>query len=162
MQPCRFVFIRNYDRHSGIEALMKISSCVFKRIDELREFRDGECGAVLGSSDGEIIDFIELDVPGVPDRFAYCPDTAYLNNVIARWQSGGVIFRGVLHTHLFDVADLSEKDRVYIDTIIRAAPDVYDGFYFPVFVLPKGTLIAYYAERTEDGARISPCSVHIV
>ena len=147
---------------SGIEASMKITRDVIVKIESLREYSDRECGAVLGSSDGEVIDFAELDVPQICDRFAYSPDIGYLNKVIAGWRSCGIEFRGLLHTHLFDVPDLSESDRVYIDTIIRAAPDGYDGLLFPVFVLPDARLLAYYAERTAGGAGISPCSVSIV
>lgn len=141
---------------------MRIKREVCKQIEALKDFKGGECGGILGSTDGKVIDTIEPDRPSEGDGFTYSPDVVHLNGVIARWHSTGIRFCGFFHTHLFNVNNLSEQDRIYIEEIMRTVPDRYGRLFFPVYVIPKGELVAYCAERNRNDVRIRSCPVCVV
>ena len=59
-----------------------------------------ETGGIMGSIDGETISEIIMDCPDhATHRCFYAPNMQFFNQCIAKWQSEGKYFMGMLHTH---------------------------------------------------------------
>ena len=111
-----------------------------------------ETGGILGSSSGDIIDRIIIDVPfNKPTcTCSYSPNTNYLNGCINSWLSIGIQFMGIFHTHFAGIKTLSDSDKEYITQIMKAMPDEIVYLFFPVYVLPNKELVCYRAEKRGD------------
>ena len=105
-----------------------------------------EAGGILGSRNGCVCAFV-YD-PGTPDmtRNCYTPDVDFLNRVIAQWQTEGITFCGIVHSHPPGQQNLSEADRAYIQTILDWMPDRIQELYFPI-VIPGDGIFPYLARR---------------
>lgn len=110
-----------------------------------------EAGGILGSIDGCVCAFA-YD-PGVPDllRNCYTPDVDLLNRTIARWQTQGIMFCGIVHSHPPGQHMLSEGDMIYIQTIMDSLPEQISELFFPIvihgeglfpFVVRRGNIVA--------------------
>ena len=79
-----------------------------------------ERGGILGgTADGTVLRFY-ADHPrcSAPDR--YEPNTAELNDVLARWHEEGLVFLGMVHSHPASFPRLSYPDTLYAREILRA------------------------------------------
>lgn len=135
---------------------MKISSTAYNHLNSLIRASPPEIGGILGSSDGDCITDIILDVPSENAyTCAYSPNVNFLNSCIADWLSDGKRFMGLFHTHFFGINTLSDADKEYIITIMHVMPDSISELYFPIFVLPERELICYKALKTGSDIHIS-------
>lgn len=105
-----------------------------------------EAGGILGSSNGCICAFA-YD-PGTPDitRNCYTPNVDFLNRIIEQWQTQGITFYGIVHSHPTGQQKLSEADLSYIQTILDCMPEQIDALYFPI-VIPGEGVFPYLAHR---------------
>lgn len=105
-----------------------------------------EAGGILGCVDGCVCAFV-YD-PGTPDltRGCYTPNVAFLNDVIARWQTEGITFCGIVHSHPKGQRSLSEADLDYIKVILDHMPPQISALYFPI-VIPGEGVFSYLARR---------------
>lgn len=122
-----------------------------------------ETGGIIGSCFGEAIDEVVMDIPepSAKSMCSYTPNVDFFNSEIEKWQSRGVNFRGIFHTHFAGVATLSRMDEHYIHAIMYAMPKNVKCLFFPIFVLPDKRIVGYKAERTADEVRILPDEVYI-
>jgi len=136
---------------------VRASSSIMKVINASVSDYPPETGGILGSSDGQLIDKLVMDIPiETTDRpCSYSPNVEFLNENIATWQKHGVSFMGIFHTHFVGVKTLSHGDKKYINTIMATMPDTIEYLYFPVFVLPERILVCYKAQRVCDEVEIS-------
>jgi len=116
-----------------------------------------ETGGIIGSTDGELIDKVVMDVPESPGEYMcyYAPNVDFLNKNIEIWQNEGIEFKGVFHTHFVGVETLSCSDKQYIVAIMRAMPEEIKYLYFPIFVLPDQKMVCYKAS-------LNDCDIEIV
>lgn len=111
-----------------------------------------EAGGILGSRRQGILDAICWD-PGVPfslQNGRYVPDITFFNSVIAQWNTAGIRFSGIFHTHLPQWDGLSHGDRQYIVRILESMPPSVRFLYFPI-VFPGQAVKPYLASRRTDG-----------
>lgn len=105
-----------------------------------------ESGGILGGRNGVVTQFeLDLGLTATRDDF-YIPNVEYFNDVIAVWQTIGIAFYGILHTHPKNSKELSPADRAYIQSVMRAMPKTVDRLYFPL-VFPQAGICAYNAIR---------------
>lgn len=114
-----------------------------------------EAGGILGSVDGCICAFVYDS--GTPDmtRGCYTPNVAFLNDVIARWQTQGITFCGIVHSHPANHSHLSKPDISYINQIMEHMPASIDRLYFPI-VIPGEGIYAYHAQHCGAETVITP------
>ena len=122
-----------------------------------------EIGGILGCRNGEdVISEVVFDRQSDGYSCGYRPNVEFFNQVIEEWTNRDIAFVGLFHTHFFGVKTLSAADEEYIRTIICAMPSDVERLYFPIFVLPDRTLIAYLAERKNGNVDIRNMPVEII
>ena len=126
---------------------MRILKSVIDMIDSLVSAQPPETGGIIGSTNGELIDKVVMDVPESPGEYMcyYAPNVDFLNENIEIWQNKGIEFKGVFHTHFVGVETLSYSDKQYIIAIMKAMPEEIKYLYFPIFVLPDRKMVCYKA-----------------
>ena len=115
-----------------------------------------ECGGILGMHD-DIIMYVEFDIKQTNSTHmcSYYPDVNFFNNIIRKWASEGIAFKGMFHTHFANVKTLSDGDIEYIEKIMNAVKESADHLYFPVYILPDRDLIVYLASL--KNGRVNIC-----
>lgn len=121
-----------------------------------------ETGGIMGTNDGEIINHIIFD-KGIDRNNGgmYIPNTKLFNDFIAEWNTNGIEFRGIFHTHASRWPSLSVDDKIYIVKILDAMPPGLKYLYFPV-VFPKQTIKAYVAYKKGTVINIIDDDIEIV
>lgn len=121
-----------------------------------------EIGGILGGVN-DIIFKYRFDIGISKNRGCfYSPNVVELNRTISSWNSVGIDFYGIFHTHFFGVQTLSAGDILYIRTIMRSMPKQVNRLYFPVVVLPQRVLIPYLAMRSRDIVEIKTDDLIVV
>lgn len=101
-----------------------------------------ETGGILGSSNADVIDYFILDdTSPTKQRCAYYPNVKFLNSEIEKWNEREIIFCGIIHTHFFDVCTLSDEDKEYVKTIMKAMPKHINKLFFPLFYYQAKNLL---------------------
>lgn len=128
---------------------MKITKEVMDYIDRNISNFLPEFGGILGSEDSEIVSRVILDKQREDSGRGcfYAPDVKLFNSCIEEWQSKGIEFKGIFHTHFAGVRSLSQADKDYITNIMKSMPSRIEYLYFPLFVLPDREVIVYRAQR---------------
>ena len=110
-----------------------------------------ETGGIIGSRDGIWIDHVVFDRGKQSENggTTYQPDVQYLNTVIREWESNGIEFRGIFHTHAEQWPDLSSEDKLYMKKILGVMPDKRKGIYCPL-VFPDQHIKVYLVKQ-ENG-----------
>lgn len=138
---------------------MKIKETVFKEIME-SPVPPPEVGGIIGGRD-DIITCYFADKGSKENCYdSYYPSTDLLNEQIAVWQSRGIEFYGIYHTHFAGDDGLSCSDRRYIVNIMQAMPPQVTWLYFPI-VFRDGMLI-YRAVREKNTVKILPEEMEII
>ena len=117
-----------------------------------------EAGGILGSRNGSVCAFAYDH--GTPDMTGNCyaPNVDFLNRIIAQWQTQGITFCGIVHSHPPGQQKLSEADLAYIQTILECMPERIQELYFPI-VIPGEGVFPYLARR---GSAITPDRINII
>lgn len=130
---------------------MIISQSIIDLLDKNINNYPPETGGILGSNNGKTINQIVFDKPKPSKRpCSYSPNTEMFNKVIEDWEKHNIKFCGIFHTHFANIGTLSAGDREYIKVILSAMPKRIDKLFFPIYLLPKRSLIPYSA-WLEDG-----------
>ncbi|WP_303995508.1 hypothetical protein [Megamonas hypermegale] len=138
---------------------MKIKETVFKEIME-SPVPPPEVGGIIGGRD-DIITCYFADKGSKENCYdSYYPSTDLLNEQIAVWQSRGIEFYGIYHTHFAGDDGLSCSDRRYIVNIMQAMPPQVTWLYFPI-VFRDGMLV-YRALREKNTVKILPEEMEII
>ena len=138
---------------------MKIKETVFKEIME-SPVPPPEVGGIIGGRD-DIITCYFADKGSKENCYdSYYPSTDLLNEQIAVWQSRGIEFYGIYHTHFAGDDGLSCSDRRYIVNIMQAMPPQVTWLYFPI-VFRDGMLV-YRAVREKNIVKILPEEMEII
>lgn len=138
---------------------MKIKETVFKEIME-SPVPPPEVGGIIGGRD-DIITCYFADKGSKENCYdSYYPSTDLLNEQIAVWQSRGIEFYGIYHTHFAGDDGLSCSDRRYIVNIMQAMPPQVTWLYFPI-VFRDGMLV-YRAVREKNTVKILPEEMEII
>lgn len=120
-----------------------------------------ESGGVLGGRNGVVTQFVlDLGLTTTRDDF-YIPNVEYCNDVIAMWQTIGIAFYGILHTHPENSKELSPADRAYILSVMQVMPKTIDRLYFPL-VFPRVGIRAYSAVRKENNITLKTEDIILV
>ena len=114
-----------------------------------------EIGGILGAKN-DVVSFFVLDGIDSPAQrpCSYMPNVDKLNHQIALWQKNNITFTGLFHTHFANVRTLSNGDKEYIITIMKAMPPHITELYFPIFILPKREFICYIAKKNNNSIEI--------
>lgn len=109
-----------------------------------------EVGGILGASN-DIVDNIVIDYGNSKNKLcSYSPNVDLLNLIIEKWQENFIEFKGIFHSHYFGVCNLSQGDKKYIETIMKAMPNYIRSLYFPIAVMPDRKLIIFKAYRYDN------------
>ena len=120
--------------------------------DEMRECfmgRSTECGGLLGERDGRICRFAPDE--GRSGIGEYIPDTDRLNRILSEWQSEGIGFAGIVHTHLGGCRSLSLADEKSIREIHYSVGS--NVLYFPIVTFDEGEMILTAYKIDESGIK---------
>lgn len=139
---------------------MKIQKIIYDEILKYTPVVPPETGGIIGQQNG-IICFAEFDSGTVQRESAvYVPNVEKLNSVIEKWNSSGIEFVGMFHSHPIGQETLSGDDIEYIKTVFDSMPDSVMKLYFPI-VIPKSHIISYKAIRENHRICIEKDSVVI-
>lgn len=140
---------------------MLISSDAYELLLEGCPPAPPESGGILGGKNG-VVSLIEHDLGRFPpNQGTYSPDVNRLNRQIGLWQSEGISFYGIFHTHPLWDKGLSGGDRAYIRRILISMPVGFDELLFPV-VYPRRCILSYSARRTGNDVIVTEDSVQII
>lgn len=119
-----------------------------------------EAGGILGSSDGgkTVTHFVYDPGTVCRDRAIYIPNTEYLNRKIAEMERNGILFCGLVHSHLPTQDSLSKDDRQYLRRVMAAMPESISVLYAPI-VLPNTAVIPFSIHRQNDTIIKEPLEV---
>lgn len=101
-----------------------------------------ETGGALGMTEGVITHFV-FDKGVGENPCCYEPDVKRLNSVIKAWQEKGVLFCGIVHSHIPLQNELSDDDEIYIKSILESMKGCCEFLYFPV--VTDGCVTSYCA-----------------
>lgn len=107
---------------------MKVSRAVLREMRAAFLGRATESGGILGALDGIVCRFAFDE--GQADAAEYIPDTDRLNSVLRAWCREGIVFSGMVHTHVGGCRLPSGTDTESMRTIYRAMQS--DHLYFPI------------------------------
>ena len=139
---------------------MKIQKVIYDEILKYTPVVPPETGGIIGQQNG-IICFADFDSGIVQsDCAVYIPNAEKLNSVIEKWNSSGIEFVGMFHSHPIGQETLSMDDIEYIHSVFDNMPDSVTELYLPI-VIPKSHIIAYKAIRKNHGICIEKDSVII-
>lgn len=120
-----------------------------------------ESGGLLGGSRGCVNEVYYEPGLQSEQRGCYIPDVERLNQCLKNWHRKNITFYGIFHTHLPNWKTLSEGDRTYIKTIMKAMPETVGVLYFPL-VFPKERIVSFRAERSGAKICIVPDVLNII
>lgn len=125
---------------------MKIRKSIFDAIMLQCPLVPPETGGIMGGH-GDLITDVFFDTSaGCSEQAIYCPNVEHLNERIAWWDSQGIEFRGIFHSHPTNQLDLSSRDRDYIIKIVSSMPTGIDELFFPI-IIPRQNMYVYCARR---------------
>ncbi|GHU68458.1 hypothetical protein AGMMS49983_21130 [Clostridia bacterium] len=94
-----------------------------------------------------MIDSVYFDLASANDNYCvYRPSVHLFNKQIEEWETRGIEFYGLFHTHSFGITELSRGDKEYIKAIMAAMPKHILELYFPLVFSGK-RMISYAATR---------------
>lgn len=128
---------------------MKIKQTILQNILKNMPEMPPEIGGIFGGNN-DIVTHYLLDKNSSAVGCYYTPNTTLLNHCIQEWQTEGISFLGIFHTHFFSVDTLSEGDKQYIVKIMQAMPPQISKLYFPIIVIPEKIMIPYVAMKKDD------------
>ena len=125
---------------------MKINKEIYDEILKYTPVVPPETGGIIGQQNGTI-GYAEFD-SGTAQRESavYIPNIEKLNSVIEKWNSSGIEFVGMFHSHPIGQETLSMDDIEYIHSVFDSMPDSVTELYFPI-VIPKSHIISYKVIR---------------
>lgn len=120
-----------------------------------------ETGGIIGIEKG-IIRHVVLD-PGILNQEAaiYTPNIEFINEMIYKWNSKGIRFAGIFHTHPNGQETLSEGDKDYIFKIMRALRGSLTFLYFPI-IIPNHGFYPFFAYEKGDKVLIQSDTYKII
>lgn len=118
-----------------------------------------EAGGIIGGKNGVVTVYAVDRSQKSQHPCTYIPDVSMLNQTIRQWYEEDLVLMGIFHTHHFGVRTLSEGDKSYIQKVMSVAPPEVRKMYFPVVVMPGKEVVAYIAERINNGIRITKDTV---
>lgn len=113
-----------------------------------------ETGGFLGMKDNVIVDFVFDSGHKQNDFCSYSPDSRLLKHTCNTWESQGIFFAGIAHSHMVGRGNLSNGDKKYILQILESNIGKIDMLLFPI-IIPGKELIMYSARLFSDGLIIS-------
>lgn len=141
---------------------MKITEELYLRLLRGLTFPPPETGGIIGAY-SEIICRAKI-IPGIEQEASYgryTPDVQKMNREIYDWQRQGINFLGIFHTHFPGGEVLSHGDIMYIETIMRAMPDIISELLFPI-VLPEDKVVPYKAAKHKESILIYLDDIEII
>lgn len=127
-----------------------------KTYDEIIKFfkenYDTEQGGMLGSYDGEKIEYFFPDLqPNQKTRNCYEPNIRVLNKELEKWSDKKLFFCGMIHSHLEEVVSLSWSDKKYIETIVMGISKS-TSLWFPIILYQNQDIkmVVYKIEKLPD------------
>lgn len=123
---------KNTDRRTtNTNGTWIITAEVYEQIRNTIGRRKPEHGGILGSSDGQHIDYYYFDKTASRTSSSYTMDTDALNKVINRWNDNGIQMVGIIHSHPHGINRPSYGDMETAKHIIESI-DVQGKFFTPI------------------------------
>lgn len=108
-----------------------------------------EEGGILGIRNGIVCAYKHDSSVKLYDSAQYVPNTEFLNSVIPDWEKDGIVFAGMVHSHIPHEKDLSASDRDYAVQILQAMPDYIDKLFFPIVLEGKELIVFSVCKGSE-------------
>lgn len=140
---------------------MQILSHEYQKIVRSCPIVPPEVGGLLGSVNHVIVSCVFDYGTPANDKAIYQPSIKMLNEHIKQWQTQGIEFAGLFHSHPAGQYCLSSDDELYITRILNAMPPHLSTLYFPV-VLPRDKMFSYIGHRTTNGITIYSDSIQLI
>ena len=123
---------RTPDGKKITDATVSMTKQVLDQIEQSIGRHPAETGGILGSSDGgRTIDHYYFDAAAHRTSSTYTPNIREINRIIADWNSRGILFMGMIHSHPKGCTKPSEGDLEYAKAIISNV-DVNGKLYMPI------------------------------
>lgn len=133
---------------------MRICRGIYSEIINIAIDAPPEVGGIIGENDG-IVKKHYLDIGASSDRAcSYTPNVSLLNTIISEWDTAGIRFMGIYHTHFFNVQTLSDGDMRYMSKILFSMPEDIDSLYFPLVIFPSRTMVCFKAVKNLNAIEI--------
>lgn len=135
---------------------------VLDQIEQSIGMYPAETGGILGSSDGgRTIDHYYFDAAAHRTSFTYSPNVREINRIIADWNSRGIQFVGMIHSHPKGCTKPSKGDLEYAKALIGNM-DVSGKLYMPVVQVntPPDGKIRIYSYTLETDVLVREQKVH--
>lgn len=129
---------------------MKITEDVFINIIQSFPVAPPEHGGIIGGKNGIVSEFC-YDNAGPNEEAVYETNASYLNTVIEKWRENGVLFYGIIHSHMNNELELSNGDVEYIN-LLMSGLDIDEKLYFPIAVADN--IIPFVAIKTRGSVQI--------
>lgn len=117
-----------------------------------------ESGGIIGCVNNTICAFA-FD-SNYTSTFEYIPNVQHLNDVIGKWNSQGISFCGLVHSHLFGFNYPSKSDREYAQLLYETNSCVRK-MYFPIVTINDNNSIQIdfyqYAVDKKDFIKLQMC-----
>lgn len=141
---------------------MKILHCVYENILNNYPIPPPEQGGILGMKNGIVCEYYHDNSCSISDKAVYEPDVDCLNRTIEEWDERGVLFAGIIHSHISGQDSLSSDDKLYIELLFRVMPEWMNELYFPIVLPEQRQVISYVAKKSDETANIQPDEVYII
>lgn len=140
---------------------MKIREEIYNKILKCCPAVPPEIGGIMGQQN-EVISFVEFDNGTMERDFAvYIPNVAKLNSDIEKWNSLGISFVGMFHSHPNGQETLSTYDIEYIESIYENMPENITELYFPI-IIPRSHMVVYKAILKKQKVYLEKDKIEIV
>lgn len=127
---------------------VKIEESVESDVIDFMKSYDREVGGIIGSYKGVICTFIPDNVNEQSDIHEYNPDTSYLRNILISWRDKGIVFEGIVHSHL-EKKTLSYGDILFAKRI--AIINDMESVLMPIYVKHLDKIIWYSISKELEG-----------
>lgn len=135
----------------SLRITQSVYSAILKSVGKLPP----ESGGILGGrEDDDFVTHFHFDSNAQCSTASYTPDLKTLGNLFRDWNSEGVRFMGVVHSHPFGYRHLSIGDLSYAREIIEANPNLR-RLLLPLVVFDKDNSFEFIPyEAVLDGRRV--------
>lgn len=148
-------YLNDRDAYENPNKEVDIDEDVLDEIINIIGTKEPEQGGILGADEnGNIVKFV-LDENASKTGHTYSPDTNWVNERIKEWESQGIRFAGIVHSHpTYPDNYIPSKDDVeYAGKILEAMPETLGGiFHMPIVTINDGyARLTWWAVTKDDG-----------
>lgn len=141
---------------------MNIIENIYLKILDSYSVPPPESGGILGIKNGMVCEYYHDNSCRIANKAVYVPNVNILNLKIEEWNKHGIMFSGIIHSHMFGQSKLSSGDIEYIKQIFNNISEGIDELYFPIVIPEAKQVISFVAIRKDKDVIIQQDEIHII